>query len=156
MIKSPGDYNTRPPKRGVVPKLRARAVRMDPKLRARGVVPKLRARAVQKGPMKLLSVRCWWRAPRRPPTRIPRGSSPPVTKHHMAPQSSNNKQVSFCCINLGNSSNACLGGSYTYPRAGALPPGENETTGPAGCCQRNGTQHHSSGSNRFSYSNELA
>jgi hypothetical protein len=100
--------------RGVVPKLCARAIwlhvppnvascrssvlvpyGLGPKLRARGVVPKLRASAVHTGPMKLLSVRCWWRAPRRPPTRIQRGSSPPVTKHHMAPQSSNNKQVSF-------------------------------------------------------------
>jgi hypothetical protein len=37
---------TRPLKRGAVPKLRARAVQVGPKLQARGVVPKLRARAV--------------------------------------------------------------------------------------------------------------
>jgi hypothetical protein len=98
--------------------------RLDPKLPARGVVPKLRARAVQKRPMKLLSVRCWWRAPRRPPTRIQGGSSPPVTKHHMAPQSSNNKQYPLF-NKLGKLSKG-LSGSLLYisPSRCAPPGGE--------------------------------
>jgi hypothetical protein len=85
-------------------------------LRPPGVVAAVKRHNIQHPCFMITTVltsvfQSWWRAPRRPPTRIQRGSSPPVTQHHMAPQRStlypscmwnkhNNKQVSFCCINV--------------------------------------------------------
>ena len=156
MIKSPGDYNTRPPKRGVVPKLRARAVHIGPEAPSswrRAEAPRsCRTERADEATLGQMLV-----AGTSPSTNTyPRGVITPCDQTSYGPTKFQQQTISFCCINLGKSAKACLGGSYTYPRAGALPPGENDTTAPAECCQGNETQYHSSGSKRFSYSNELA